>query len=53
MEIGGIRGAQIANGDKEIKIHGALWPVRAEVVVIDSMLAHADADEILLLIRGP
>lgn len=43
----GTRGDRLAKGEKEIKIHGQFWPVRAEVVQLHSMSAHADYSEIL------
>lgn len=41
------RGDRLARGETEIKIHGQMWPVRAEIVKLDSMSAHADYNEIL------
>lgn len=46
-QAGGTRGARIINGEKEIKIHGQMIPVRATVEVINSLSAHADYEEIL------
>ena len=43
----GTRGDRLARGEKEIKIHGSMWPVRAEIVKLDNMSAHADYAEIL------
>jgi metallo-beta-lactamase family protein len=43
----GTRGAQMAAGAREVKIHGGYVPVRAEVRVMDSLSAHADWREIL------
>lgn len=43
----GTRGASLATGANEIKIHGAYVRVGAEVVKLDSMSAHADYTEIL------
>ncbi len=43
----GTRGDRLARGEQEIKIHGRLWPVRAEIVKLDNMSAHADYEEIL------
>lgn len=48
----GTRGAAMLAGAKEIKIHGAYVPVRAEVAVLDGMSAHADRDEILEWLGG-
>jgi metallo-beta-lactamase family protein len=42
----GTRGRRILEGEKEIKIFGAMVPVRAEVRSISSLSAHADADEL-------
>ena len=35
-----------------MKIHGRYVPIRAEVVKMDSLSAHADAGEILAWLRG-
>ncbi len=43
----GTRGGALQAGASSIKIHGQYVPVRAEVVVMESLSAHADADEIL------
>ena len=43
----GTRGAAMVAGAKQIKIHGGYVPVRAEIVSLDMLSAHADADEIL------
>ena len=34
-------------GEKEIKIHGQMWPVLAQVAVLHNTSAHADYGEIL------
>jgi metallo-beta-lactamase family protein len=52
FQAAGTRGASLAGGATEIKIHGAYVPVRAEVVKMDSMSAHADYPEILDWLRG-
>lgn len=46
------RGDRLARGEKEIKIHGAMWPVKAQVVQLDSMSAHADADDLMAWLGG-
>ena len=52
FQAAGTRGAALAAGATEIKIHGGYVPVRAEVVKMDSMSAHADYSEILDWLRG-
>ncbi|MFM0136338.1 MBL fold metallo-hydrolase RNA specificity domain-containing protein [Caballeronia grimmiae] len=48
----GTRGAALAAHAPAIKIHGAYVPVRARVVSLDSMSAHADYAELLDWLRG-
>ena len=43
----GTRGAAMVGGEKQIRIHGESVPVRAEVVNIEGLSAHADRDELL------
>jgi metallo-beta-lactamase family protein len=43
----GTRGAALVGGAREIKIHGQYVPVRAEVVNLGSLSAHADRRELL------
>ena len=52
FQAAGTRGAALAAGATEIKIHGGYVPVRAEVVKMDSMSAHADYSEILDWLHG-
>jgi len=52
FQAGGTRGAAMMAGAKQIKIHGAYFPVAAEVRNLDMLSAHADADEILRWLRG-
>ena len=52
FQAAGTRGAALTAGATEIKIHGGYVPVRAEVVRLDSMSAHADYVEILDWLRG-
>ena len=47
FQAGGTRGASLLAGAREIKIHGAYVPVRAEIAVIENMSAHADYAEII------
>ena len=39
--------ARVINGADELKIHGQFVPVRAEIVNLDSMSAHADYTELI------
>ena len=52
FQAAGTRGATMTNGGTEVKIHGEYIPVRAEVVRMDSLSAHADAAEILDWLSG-
>ena len=51
-QAGGTRGQAMVDGTKEIKIHGELWPIRAEVHSIDSMSAHAGSDELVNWVKN-
>lgn len=46
-QAGGTRGDRIIKGEKEIKIHGQMIPVRANIEVLHNASAHADYEEIL------
>jgi metallo-beta-lactamase family protein len=52
FQAAGTRGAALAAGAEAIKIHGEYVPVRAEVVKMDNLSAHADYTEILQWLRG-
>ena len=47
----GTRGAAMVSGAPQIKIHGAWFPVRAQVHSLDALSAHADADELIAWMR--
>jgi metallo-beta-lactamase family protein len=47
----GTRGAAMVAGASEVKIHGGYVPIRAEVVSLDMLSAHADAEEIMGWLR--
>lgn len=51
FQVPGTRGAALADGARQVKIHGGYVPVRAEVVVVDGFSAHADADELVAWFR--
>jgi len=52
FQAGGTRGAAMVGGADTIRIHGEDVPVRAEVVNIGGLSAHADYAEILDWLRG-
>lgn len=47
FQAGGTRGAALLGGARTLRIFGRDVPIRAEVVNIDSMSAHADADDLI------
>ncbi|MGZ5659833.1 MAG: MBL fold metallo-hydrolase [Usitatibacter sp.] len=51
-QAGGTRGAALAQGAREVKIHGQYVPVRATVHNLGNLSAHADYAEILDWLRG-
>ena len=52
LELIGTRGAAMLGGAEAVKIHGEYVPVRAEVVGLDGLSAHADYTEILTWLRS-
>ncbi|EXF94479.1 beta-Casp domain-containing protein [Pseudomonas fluorescens HK44] len=52
FQAGGTRGAQIVAGAPSVRIHGKDVPIRAEVVPMGTLSAHADGDEIMQWLRG-
>ncbi|MEW5847963.1 MAG: MBL fold metallo-hydrolase [Myxococcota bacterium] len=52
FQAAGTRGASMVAGAPTVKIHGVEIPIRAEVVNLGFLSAHADADEILSWLRG-
>lgn len=47
----GTRGQLLKDGAREIKIHGEMIPVRAQIRSMESFSGHADSDEILRWLR--
>ena len=47
FQVPGTRGRALADGARQLKIHGRYVPVRAEVHVANAWSAHADADELV------
>lgn len=52
FQVGGTRAAAIVGGARAVRIHGEEVPIRAEVVAMEHLSAHADADEIVQWLRG-
>lgn len=50
-QAGGTRGAQLANGERVLRIHGRDVDIRAQVHQIASLSAHADAPELAAWLR--
>lgn len=48
----GTRGRRLVDGEKSVKIHGEWIPVAAAIDRLDSMSAHADANEIMHWLGG-
>lgn len=51
FQAAGTRGAKIVNGAKLVKIYGHEYPVKAKIINMTSMSAHADRDEIIEWLR--
>ncbi|QRN04615.1 MBL fold metallo-hydrolase [Legionella sp. MW5194] len=47
FQVGGTRGDRMIRGEREIKMFGQMIPIRAEVVQMDNISAHADSIEML------
>jgi metallo-beta-lactamase family protein len=48
----GTRGRKLIEGEREIKIHGEMVDVRAEIAQLQSMSAHADRNELMRWLSG-
>ena len=48
----GTRGRALLDGAQEVRIHGRMVPVKAQIAKVDGMSAHADAGEIVRWLRG-
>ncbi len=51
FQVGGSRGARLLAGERDIKIHGEMVPVRAEVQQLEGFSGHADRGELLDWLR--
>jgi metallo-beta-lactamase family protein len=52
FQVGGSRGAKLVAGATEVKIHGELVPVRAQVSHLEVFSGHADAEGLMDWLRG-
>src|SRR6185369_11372630 len=52
FQAAGTRGRALAEGAREVRIHGRAVPVRATVVTLDGFSAHADRDELVRWLSG-
>ena len=52
FQVAGTRGARLVAGEREVKIFGAMVPVRADVSHLEGFSGHADADELMQWLRG-
>jgi metallo-beta-lactamase family protein len=52
FQVGGSRGAKLVAGEREVKIHGEMVPVRAEVRQLEGFSGHADRNELLAWLRS-
>lgn len=51
-QAGGTRGATLAAGERELRIYGEDIKIRAEVIQMESLSAHADADGIIAWMKA-
>ncbi|HBF11839.1 MAG TPA: MBL fold metallo-hydrolase [Deltaproteobacteria bacterium] len=52
FQAAGTRGEAMLRGVPQIKIHGEMIPIKAGVASIDSLSAHADADEVMIWLKN-
>jgi metallo-beta-lactamase family protein len=52
FQAAGTRGRRLLEGAPYVRIHGQDVPVAAEIAALESLSAHADANEIILWLRG-
>ncbi|MDH5656060.1 MAG: MBL fold metallo-hydrolase [Spirochaetia bacterium] len=52
FQAAGTRGKSLVGGKKSVKIHGEFIPVRADIMNMNVLSAHADSDEIMQWLYG-
>ena len=52
FQAAGTRGRALHDGAATVRIHGSDVPVRARVITLDGLSAHADRDDLLRWVRG-
>lgn len=52
FQAGGTRGDRMLRGEREIKIHGHMIPIKARIENLDTLSSHADYEEILHWLKG-
>jgi len=52
FQVGGSRGARLVAGEREVKIHGEMVPVRAEIHQLEGFSGHADKLELMQWLEG-
>ena len=48
----GTRGRRLVEGEEEVKMHGVMVPVKAQIEQIQSFSVHADADELIAWMKS-
>lgn len=52
FQAGGTRGDRMLRGEREVKIHGHMIPIRARIENLDTLSSHADYEEILQWLKA-
>lgn len=52
FQVAGTRGRALADGARQVKIHGRYVPVRAEIANLRGFSAHADVDQLVDWVKG-
>lgn len=51
FQAGGTRGDRLVNHEQEVKIHGQMVPVHAEIIQLNSLSAHVDSEEMIAWLK--